>query len=274
MGSSFVFDQPHYDSLNTARERTIRQLFESLGRGHTLQTAVDLGCGVGHFSGFLRSLGFNVLALDGRLENLNEAKRRFPEIDFRLMDAEDIRIREVGQFDVVLCMGLYYHLENPFVAFRNCYAMTRQLAVVEGMCVPGREPILAVRDEGPTEDQGLRHVALYPSENGLIKLLYRSGYPFVYRFRTMPDHPNYGSSSLSRQIRTIVVAAVVPLASELLEAAIEPATNPDPWTIHTTPSAVALRARNTSVRLWRFMWKPWPEKHRILSRRWTRFFPS
>ncbi len=268
MDARFVFDQPHYDALNAAREATIRRLLDSLRKDHNLRTAIDLGCGVGRFSGFLRDLGFEVLGLDGRQTNLDEAKSRFPNIDFRLMDAEDVRIRQFGQFDLVLCMGLYYHLENPFAAFRNCSSLTRQIAIVEGMCVPGTEPILAVRDEGPTEDQGLRHVALYPSENGLIKLLYRAGYPHVYRFRTMPDHPNYRCSSLSKQVRTIVVAAVIPLASEVLEVATEPATDSDPWVIRASPAAVALRARSMAVRIWRFMGKPWRAKREILSRRW------
>lgn len=274
MSSNFVFDQPHYDALNAAREAVIRSLVESLRKDHTLQSAVDLGCGVGHFSGFLRDLGFNVLALDGRQANLDEARRRFPGIEFRLMDAEDPQVRNLGQFDLVLCMGLYYHLENPFAAFRNCFAITGRIAIVEGMCVPGSDPSLTVRDEGPMEDQGLHHVALYPTENGLIKLLYRSGFPFVYRFRKKPDHPNYENSSLSRQMRTMVVASITPLASGLLETAAEPATSLDPWTIHNSPAALALRGRGFAGRLWRFMGKPWPEKHEILSRRWTRLFPS
>lgn len=272
MTTGFVFDQPHYDALNTAREQTVRQLLGSLRKDMKLETAVDMGCGTGHFSAFLRNLGFEVLALDGRQENLDEARRRFPEIDFHFMDAEDIRMRSLGKFDLVLCMGLYYHLENPFAAFRNCVAMTKQIAIVEGMCVPGSEPILAVRDEGPTEDQGLRHVALYPSENGLIKLLYRSGYSFVYRFRIPPAHPNYASSSLSKQVRTMVVASPKPLSSELLDIAEESPTERDPWTIHTSLTALALRMRRLVVRLWRFTKKPWPEKQQILSRRWARLF--
>jgi len=77
MGSNFVFDQPHYDALNTAREATLRQLLESLRKDLELQNAVDVGCGLGHFAVFLRNLGFDVLALDGRQENVNEAKLNF-----------------------------------------------------------------------------------------------------------------------------------------------------------------------------------------------------
>ncbi len=264
MSSGFVFDQSHYDALNNARVPVIRQLLESLKKNHQLRTAVDFGCGVGYYSALLRDWGFSVLAVDGRQENLEEAKRRVPGIEFQLADAEDTAVRSLGQFDLALYLGLYYHLENPFVAFRNLLAITRTVAIIEGMVVPGNEPILDLRDEGPTKDQGLRHVALYPTENGLVKLLYRSGFPYVYRFRTMPDHQNYKTSSLSRQVRTIVVASVVPLASELLALAPEIATVQDPWTI-----------RSSIVRrIWSFFGKPWPEKHKILHSRWARMFPS
>lgn len=272
MDNQFVFDLPHYDALNNARERSLRQLIESLRSEHHLQSAVDLGCGVGHFSAFLRDLEFDVIGIDGRQENLSEARRRFPGIEYRLMDIEDIRIREYGGFDLVLCMGLYYHLENPFAAFKNCLALTKHIAIVEGMCVPGNDASLSVRDEGPSEDQGLRHVALYPTENGLIKLLYRSGFRHVYCFRKMPDHSNYMKQFLSRRIRTIVVATVVPLTSELLERVNEPATDPDPWTIQNSPAALVLRTGKLAGRIWRFVRRPWPEKQKIVNRRWTSFF--
>ncbi|MFZ0431926.1 MAG: class I SAM-dependent methyltransferase, partial [Candidatus Acidiferrales bacterium] len=273
MTNGFVFDQSHYDALNDAREPVIRQLLESLRQARELRTAVDLGCGVGYYSAFLRDLGFRVLALDGRPENIAEARRRVSGIEFGVVDAEDAAVRSFGRFDLVLCLGLYYHLENPFVAFRNLLAMTGTVAILEGMCVPGVEPVLAVRDEGPTEDQGLRHVALYPTENGLIKLLYRAGFPKVYRFRTMPNHPNYMNSPLSRQKRTILVASFEPLETVQLELATEPATIADPWAVRWSARAVVYRARNFATHISNFAAKPWPEKQRVLQRRWSRMFP-
>ena len=47
MGGRFVFDQAHYDVLNTVREATLRPLITSLRNGFELRTAVDVGCGLG-----------------------------------------------------------------------------------------------------------------------------------------------------------------------------------------------------------------------------------
>ena len=251
MGSNFVFDQPHYDALNTAREATLGQLLKSLKEDLELRTAVDVGCGLGRFAVFLRDLGFDVLALDGRQENVKEARRRSPDLEFRVVDAEDTGIQALGKFDLVLCLGLLYHLENPFVAVRNLFAMTGKVAVLEGVCVPGAEPIFAVRDESPTEDQGLRHVALYPSENGLVKLLYCSGFSHVYRLKTRPALRDYENSPARKQARTMLVAAPRELMVEMLVPAGEPPTDPDPWTIRHGPVALVRRVLGPMVRLWR-----------------------
>jgi len=251
MDTNFVFDQPHYDALNSAREATLGQLLKSLKKDLELRTAVDVGCGLGHFAVFLRDLGFDVLAVDGRQENVNEARRRSPDLEFRVANAEDTGIQALGKFDLVLCLGLLYHLENPFVAVRNLFAMTGKVAILEGMCVPGDEPIFAVRDESPTEDQGLRHVALYPSENGLVKLLYCSGFSHVYRLKTRPALREYGSTTAREQVRTMLVAAPCELSVEMLVPACEPPTDPDPWTIRHGPVALVRRILRPLVHLWR-----------------------
>jgi FkbM family methyltransferase len=269
----FVFDQPHYNALNKAREASVRQLIESL-RGHlNLSTAVDVGCGLGYFSSLLHEMGFSIVALDGRRENVIEAQRRYPGLDFRLADAENISIQSLGKFDLGFCFGLLYHLENPFAAIRNLFAMTRTVAVVEGMIIPGDEPILGVRDEGPTEDQGLRHVALYPTENGLVKLLYRSGFLHVYRLGTRTPHVDYEMSADRKRVRAMLVAANVPLLADLLQLVPEPTTNPDPWTINTGAAVLRRRIRNGWGRASRFVRKPSNEKVRSIFFRWIHVFP-
>jgi len=260
MSGRFIFDMPHYDALNTTRLAVIEDLLNSLRTELSFETAADVGCGVGHLSSYLASRGLKVLALDGREENVSEAKRRFPAIDFQTGNAEDEQIRLFGTFDLVVCAGLLYHLENPFAAVRNIFALTGKVAIIEGMCVPGKDPNWALRDEGPTEDQGLRHVAFYPTENGLIKLLYRAGFPFVYRFRRLPAHPNYRTTATHRQSRTILAASRVPVSTPLLARAAEPKETRDLWLIAYSPATVFSRTRTTLGRARRFATKPWQEK--------------
>ena len=48
---------------------------------------------------------------------------------------EDLDAEALGQFDLTLCLGLYYHLRDPFFCLRKLYAMTRGVLIVTGRTV-------------------------------------------------------------------------------------------------------------------------------------------
>jgi hypothetical protein len=52
-------------------------------------------------------------------------------------DVHALEPARLGQFDLVLMLGLIYHLENPIGALRQAHALTRQACVVETQVVPG-----------------------------------------------------------------------------------------------------------------------------------------
>src|SRR5437870_267493 len=89
---TWVFDGPHSRRLTEARQRLLGTVLPTLRQQAGLDTALDVGCGVGFFSGFLHAMGFRVLAYDGRPENVEEASRRFPEIEFLTADIEDPKV--------------------------------------------------------------------------------------------------------------------------------------------------------------------------------------
>lgn len=207
----------------------VSRLISELRQPLELRTSIDVGCGLGHFSGLLMSLGLDVCGVDGRHQNVEEAQRRFPGIPFRQCDAQDIALLDLGRFDLVFCFGLLYHLENPLSTIRHLYAMTAKLLLVESVIFPGDEPIMALVDEGQTEDQGLNHFAFYPTEACLIKMLYKAGFSVVYGFNTPPNHSEYLVGKNVRRTRTMLAAAANPLSSHSLERLVEPSTRIAPW---------------------------------------------
>ena len=48
---------------------------------------------------------------------------------------EDLDAEALGPFDVSLCLGLYYHLRDPFFCLRKLHAMTREVLIVTGRTV-------------------------------------------------------------------------------------------------------------------------------------------
>ena len=239
MSAPAVFDQQHYDLLNRARGDVVRALLGELKEPLGLQTAIDVGCGLGYFSGFLRSLGFEVTGVDGRQQNVAEAQRRNPGIRFVRFDAEDPAMKSLGKFDLVFCFGLLYHLENPFLTIRHLHEMTRSLLLVEAVTYLGDDPIMGFVDEPSWEDQGLRNCAFYPTEACLIKMMYRAGFPNVFRSATVPDHPAYRDSVESKKTRTILAASTMPLSSGLLASLPEPPSAPDAFKQQQSMSALA-----------------------------------
>ena len=91
-----IFDQSHYLRLIEARGETIRRMVKELKPALNLSTAMDAGCGVGFFSETLRECGLQVRAFDGRIENVAEARKRFPQISFEQGDVQNSEIRDLG----------------------------------------------------------------------------------------------------------------------------------------------------------------------------------
>jgi len=205
--ADWIFDRDFAQDYTKARQTVIRELLGPLKEPMQLASALDLGCGIGYFSKFLADLGFNVVAIDGRTENASEGQKRYPQVKFLSRDAEDPALPELGAFDLVLCVGLLYHLENPFRVIRSLHSLTKKVLIVEAMCAPGKEPALHLVDEERGEDQGLHYVAFYPTEACLVKMMYRAGFPHVYGFCTLPDHYLFHASFWRRQERTMLVAS-------------------------------------------------------------------
>ena len=259
MSQSPVFDR--YGSISERRKEFLEWLLPELKGDQALKSALDVGCGVGYFSHFLRGRGLSVTGLDARADNIAEAKKRYPEIPFHVRNVEDPGVPELGTWDMVLCFGLLYHLENPFRAIRNLHALTKQFAVIESMVMPHQSPVAALIDEVSGEDQGLAYVAFVPSESCLVKMLYRAGFAAVYKPVRMPEHEDFRASLACRRRRTVLVASKSEIASPALVPLVEQHLV-DLW---------KKKWANAASRVVRFIRKPMPEKMATLKnygRRW------
>lgn len=158
------FDTPSARRLNQARAEVLGQLLEVVRRTMPLRTALDVGCGIGFFAGRLQQDGLDVQAVDGRAENAAEARRRNPTLPVTVQDVENPRIVSLGTFDLVLCFGLLYHLENPFLAVRHLAALTGSVLLIESVVAPRHDPVTVLYEEPVAANQGLRYIALVPTE--------------------------------------------------------------------------------------------------------------
>lgn len=86
-------------AISRARRRAFSRLVRLLPPGHL----VDLGAGHGHFSLLAADLGWRVTAVDARTE-------RFPDDPRVTWVQRDVRDVDLAAYDLILCLGLFYHL--------------------------------------------------------------------------------------------------------------------------------------------------------------------
>ena len=118
-------------------------LDERLGNGLSGLTALDLASHQGWFAVNLARAGFSsVLGVDARESHVEDSQLirdiyGLEQLSFRQGDIHELKQEKLGQFDVVLMLGLLYHLENPIGALKTCRALCKNLCLIETQVIPG-----------------------------------------------------------------------------------------------------------------------------------------
>ncbi len=107
----------------------------------TGKRVLDIGAWDGWFSFEMERRGAEVVAID-RFDNprFHEIRDRLrSRVEYRLMDVYDLSPRTLGYFDLVLFLGVLYHLKHPLLALERVCAVTRRMAAVESFVIAGPE---------------------------------------------------------------------------------------------------------------------------------------
>jgi SAM-dependent methyltransferase len=185
-GGVETFDTREALELNAARLSHL----ESLGLPLAKKSVLDVGCGVGHLAQFFIKQKCRVVCVDGRQQNIDSLRARYPGLEAHVANVES-DLSSFGRFDIVLCYGLLYHLENPIAALRNMAAACNEFLLLETIICDHSLPVLLLDDETKTYSQGLRGLGCRPSPSYVVMCLDRLGIPFVYGPKTPPRHPDF-----------------------------------------------------------------------------------
>ncbi len=107
--------------------------------------ALDIGCNAGFYTFELAGRGAHVLAIDIDEHYLRQARWAADELGLsdrvalRQMGVYDLAALDVEPFDVVLFLGVLYHLRHPLLALDAVSALTGGTLVVQTLTMPGDE---------------------------------------------------------------------------------------------------------------------------------------
>ncbi len=132
------------DSIHTTRWRMLEHRLEKVyPGGFAGLTAVDLAAHQGWFASRLAQAGLRrITCVDQRESHVRDNRLMgqvlgLDEMRYVHSDIFDLDLAELGTFDVVLMLGLLYHLENPVGALRLARALCSDLFIIETQVVPG-----------------------------------------------------------------------------------------------------------------------------------------
>jgi SAM-dependent methyltransferase len=210
----------HHD-WNLRRRKLVFALLDGLVAargGYGGQSFLDCGCNAGLWSFELHRRGARrIRAFDGRSVNVEKCELvreargiDAKELELRTANVYDLE-REFEPHDVVLALGLFYHLSNPVEVARQIAAVTRWAAVIDSNVLLAPTTALEFRVEDPRpHPNAVESAVLLPTRSALIEMLRAAG----FRDFLVASMPEWAPDLYREARRTLLVALKEPLASD------------------------------------------------------------
>lgn len=214
-----VWTRPGDDDTGYARvlERLLRVAADITGRPFEAMRVLDLACLEGYYAIEFARRGAEAVGVEGR--ELNIAKARLAKealgldrLSFVQDDVRNLSAETYGTFDVVLCLGIMYHLDAPDVfAFAERLVETcARLAVIDthvalraetSRSYKGREyfgSVFLEHTPDTSTDERLKSAwasldnanSFWPTRASLYNLLADAGFTSVYRLHAPGQLPD------------------------------------------------------------------------------------
>jgi len=199
-----TYDGGHLNPIHATRLVMMNTVLESLfADGYEQARVIDLACHQGYFSSQLAQRGCqSVLGIDARQCHVEDANliaraQGLDNFQARLSDVHALDAEELGRFEIVLMLGLIYHLENPVGAIRLARELTNKVCLIETQVVPhlsgnvdwgsyqfvrplkGCFGIIDELAETHAPEASTQGICLAPSTEGLLWIMHAVGFDRV-----------------------------------------------------------------------------------------------
>lgn len=141
---------------------------------------IDLACGYGWHGLSLKPYKPDVLYVDGRQAHLDAVKREDPTAATHVMNVEYDKFPIGLRADLVLCMGIIYHIYDPRELFNKIAAISDRIIVDSTVCDHDKEYISWHRENNVAQGFSITGWACRPSPKWVERNLAEAGFPFVF----------------------------------------------------------------------------------------------
>ncbi len=104
-----------------SNKRVVKTRFKNL----TGKKVLDLGCGYGFYTDYFKSIGADVLGVDGSANMVKIARTRYKNCFFEVCDITEIFPFTNESFDLIFCNQVLMDVENIENVFSECYRVLK-----------------------------------------------------------------------------------------------------------------------------------------------------
>ena len=247
-----IFSQAYVSRHRERKRYFFDPVVELLGGSLKGKRVLDLGCNAGFWSLCAIEAGCDfVLGIDGRQMHVDQANFVFEvkavERDryrFDLANIFDLTLADFGRFDVVLCLGLLYHVSKPMELMERIAEVNSDIVIVDTKLSNSRGAYLEVMHEPLDEPRSAvdYELVMYPTRQAVIEMARQFGYSVAVlrpRFRRYTNAWDYWLGFR----RAFVCAKKTPLAGAPLPV--------EPLRLLTPSTFIPTRLARQVVRLLR-----------------------
>lgn len=140
---------------------------------------LDIACNSGFWSLQCALLGAQVVGFDARSELIEQANLvksivGIDNVEFRVLDFWDMNPQSLdGTFDIVLNLGILYHLPKPLEALELTRAMAKDRILLDTGIHQSSNPVIKLRWEEPTDIRNANDsgIVAFPSKSAVELML-------------------------------------------------------------------------------------------------------
>lgn len=184
-----IFNQNHIPRHNQRKKYFFEPMVRLLGGTLEGKRVLDLGCNAGFWSLAAIETGCDfVLGIDGRQMHVDQANLVFEaneveehRYEFLLANLFDVDLGSMGKFDVVLCLGLLYHVSKPMELMELISAVNTDILVIDSTLSTVRGSYFEVRHDNLDEPRDAvdYEFVLVPTKRAVHDLARQFGYSIV-----------------------------------------------------------------------------------------------